>query len=371
MPVVLDVGTDNLKLLNDDLYLGERHARVRGQRYDDFIEEFVQCIQRLYPHAMLHWEDFGAGNAHRILERYRSDICTFNDDIQGTAAVVLAAAIAAVDATGARMRDQRVIVHGAGSAGVGIADLMRDVMIHEGLSPAEANRRFWCLGSRGLITEGMGDRVREFQRPYARPDGEVEGWGTGGRIGLAEVVDRVHPTILIGTSAQAGAFTESIVKSMAEHTERPIVFPLSNPTVRAEAQPVDLLRWTDGKALIATGSPFGQVRQDDEVHDIAQANNALIFPGLGLGVSVCRATRVSDGMIEAAARAAADLAEPKARGHRLLPSMRDLRTVSGAVALAVCREAEREGLATVELADPVQQVFEAMWHADYAPIDFG
>ncbi len=349
------------------MYLGERHARVRGERYDQFIHQFVEVVGRLFPNALLHWEDFAADNAHRILVTYRDECCTFNDDIQGTAAVVLAAALSGVQRAGERMRDQRVIVYGAGSAGIGIADAMRDAMVGEGLSREEANRRFWCLGSKGLITEGM-PSVRDFQRPYARPDAEVKGWGSGGRIGLGDVVKRVKPTILIGSSAHAGAFTESIVRDMAAHTARPIIMPLSNPTPRAEAKPVDLIAWTEGRALIATGSPFAPVHYGDVTYEIAQANNALVFPGLGLGVAVCKATRVSDGMIEASARAVAAMAQGNGPGAPLLPSINQLRTVSAAVALAVCKAAADEGLAQVELSDPVQQVFAHMWRPNYAEV---
>ncbi|MCH8613818.1 NAD-dependent malic enzyme [Arsenicicoccus dermatophilus] len=371
IPVVLDVGTDNLELLNDDLYLGVRHARVRGERYDAFIEKFVEVTTRLYPHAMLHWEDFGASNAHRILERYRGEICTFNDDVQGTAAVVAAAALAGVKALGERMSDQRIVVHGAGTAGVGIADLMRDMMIREGLSPEAANQRFWCLGSRGLITTALGDRVRDFQRPYARSDQDVTGWRltTPGRIGLADVVRGVHPTILIGTSGQPGAFTEAIVRDMAAHTSHPIVMPLSNPTSLAEATPAQIVEWTGGKAAIATGSPFAPVVYQNRTYHVAQANNALVFPGLGLGVSVCRATRVSDGMIAAAAEAIAGISGITRPEEPLLPSITQLRYVSATVALAVVKAAQGEGLATVEIGNPVQAVYQRMWHPVYPELE--
>ncbi len=370
IPIVLDVGTDNLALLNDEFYLGERHARVRGERYDEFIEQFVATVTTMFPYAMLHWEDFGAGNATRILQRYRNRCCTFNDDIQGTAAVVLAAALSAVKAAGGRIRDQRVVIYGAGTAGIGIADVIREAMIREGLSEQEAQARFWCLGSRGLLTEELGDRIRPFQRPYARTREEVAGWDRDrpGRIDLADVVRNIHPTILIGTSAQPGAFTEAIVRDMAAHTPRPIIMPLSNPTVRVEARPADILTWTDGRAFIATGSPFAPVTYSEVTHTLAQANNAFIFPGLGLGVSVCRASRISDGMIAAAAEAVAALVGTRRPGDSLLPPTSQLRTVSGTVALAVCRAAAEEGLATVELHDPVQQVFGAMWQPTYTQI---
>jgi malate dehydrogenase (oxaloacetate-decarboxylating) len=367
IPVVLDMGTDNLALLNDEMYIGNRHARVRDQRYDDLIEAYVTAATKLFPRAMLHWEDFGASNARRILDKYAAEVCTFNDDMQGTAAVVMAAAFAAVRATGSRMGDQRVVIHGAGTAGMGIADLMRDEMVREGLSPQEATRRFWALGSGGLLIDDSA-RLRDFQVPYARPAAEVAGWakpGPGEGPGLAEVVANAQPTMLIGTSTQAGAFTESIVRQMASTVDRPIIMPLSNPTSKAEAVPEDLIRWTDGRALVATGSPFPPVEHGGVTYRIAQANNALVFPGLGLGVTVARAARITDGMITAAAEAVAGLSDATTRGASLLPPVTDLRMVSAAVAIAVARAAEQEGLAQAPLDDPVQQVHQAMWRPQY------
>jgi malate dehydrogenase (oxaloacetate-decarboxylating) len=367
IPVVLDVGTDNLALLNDEMYIGNRHARVRDQRYDDLIDAYVTAATKLFPHAMLHWEDFGASNARRILNKYAGDVCTFNDDMQGTAAVVMAAAFAAVKATGSRMRDQRVVIHGAGTAGMGIADMMRDEMVREGLSPQEATRRFWALGSGGLLTDDS-TRLRDFQVPYARPAAEVADRakpGPGEGPGLAEVVANAQPTMLIGTSTQAGAFTESIVRQMASTVDRPIIMPLSNPTSKAEAVPEDLIRWTDGRVLVATGSPFPPVEHGGVTYRIAQANNALVFPGLGLGVTVARAARITDGMITAAAEAVAGLSDATTRGASLLPPVTDLRMVSAAVAIAVARAAEKEGLAQAPLEDPVQQVHQAMWRPQY------
>ncbi len=370
VPVVLDVGTDNLRLLDDPMYLGNRHPRVRGRRYDDFIDAFVTAVTTLFPNALLHWEDFGASNARRILERYDPTCCTFNDDMQGTAAVVLAAVFAALGATGARLRDQRVVVHGAGTAGIGIADMLRDAMVREGLSREEAVQRFWALGSRGLLIEERASELRDFQVPYARPTGETAGWaGPGGSIGLAEVVSRAQPTILIGTSAQPGAFSEPIVRTMAASAERPVILPLSNPTSLCEALPEDLVAWTDGRALVATGSPFPPVHHDGTEHVIAQANNALVFPGLGLGVSVVKARRVSTGMLTAAAAAVAELSDAGTTGSALLPPVDDLRLVSAAVGIAVAEAAVAEGLARVELHDPVQQVHAAMWRPEYPRIE--
>ena len=367
IPVVLDMGTDNLRLLNDEMYIGNRHARVRDQRYDDLIDAYVSAATKLFPHALLHWEDFGASNARRILNKYAAEVCTFNDDMQGTAAVVMAAAFAAVKAAGNRMRDQRVVIYGAGTAGCAIADMLRDVMIGEGLSQQEAARRFWALDRPGLLTSDIPD-LRDYQQPYARPAAEVAGWsrqGVGNELTLADVVAHAQPTMLIGTSTHTGAFAEGIVRQLAATVERPIIMPLSNPTSKAEAVPEDLIRWTDGRALVATGSPFPPVSYGGHTFTIAQANNALVFPGLGLGVAVVDAERVTDGMIAAAANAVATFANATSPGAALLPPVTDLRTVSAAVAIAVARAAVGEGLAHKPLTDPVQQVYQAMWRPEY------
>ena len=371
IPVVLDVGTDNLGLLNNELYIGVPHARVRGKRYDDFVDDFVTTAARLFPRAMIHWEDFGAANAHRILDRYREDYCTFNDDIQGTAAVVLAAILAAVNVTGIDLHDQRIVVFGAGSAGIGIANLVRDTMLRTrpGESEAEALSHFWAIGINGLYVEDQPE-LMGFQRPYARTREEVAAWDVAdpSHIGLLDVVRQVRPTMLLGTSTKGGAFTEEIVREMARHTPRPIIFPLSNPTSHAEATPKDLLEWTDGQALIATGSPFSSVDHGGVRHRIAQSNNALIFPGLGLGVAVTGAQRVTEGMIAAASSALAGLMNAYRPGAPLLPMMDDLRMVSATVALAVARQAVAEGVATIALDDPIQQVYSRMWRPQYPKI---
>ena len=370
LPVVLDVGTDNLNLLNDEMYLGERHPRVRGERYDRLIDAYVTACQKLFPHAMLHWEDFGAANARRILNTYADQVCTFNDDMQGTAAVVLAAAFSAVRAAGSRLRDQRVVIHGAGTAGLGIADMMRDQMVREGLSREDATARFWALDREGLLGDDRAAHLYDFQVPYARPWDEIKDWGTpGSRPGLADVVRHARPTMLIGTSTQAGAFTEHIVRDMAAHTERPIIMPLSNPTPRAEAMPADLLAWTGGRALVATGSPFAPVELDGVTYQIAQANNALVFPGLGLGVTVARASHITDRLIAAAADAVAQLSDATRPGAPLLPPVRDLRPVSAAVAIEVVRVADAEGLAQVPIDNPIQQVHDTMWRYEYPRIE--
>jgi malate dehydrogenase (oxaloacetate-decarboxylating) len=371
IPVVLDTGTDNPALLGEEMYLGNRHPRVRGERYDELIEAYVTTAAKMFPKAMLHWEDFGAANARRILTKYAGSYCTFNDDMQGTAAVVLAAALGAVRAAGTPMRDQRVVIHGAGTAGIGIADALRQAMISGGLSPDEATGRFYALGSKGLLTSDYPGTLRDFQVPYARQAAEVASWerDQDGRIGLAEVVTRSQPTMLIGTSTQPGVFSEAIVTEMAAHASRPIIMPLSNPTSHSEARPADLVAWTEGRALIATGSPFPPVPYNGVDHQIAQANNALIFPGLGLGVTVSRARRVSEGMLAAAAYALAGLSDPTAPGAAVLPPVTSLRDVSIAVAVAVARAAQAEDLAAVPLDDPDRQVREAMWMPAYPKIE--
>jgi malate dehydrogenase (oxaloacetate-decarboxylating) len=371
IPVVLDAGTDNEALLAEDLYPGARHPRVRGERYDQLIDAYVSTATRLFPHAMLHWEDFGAANANRILHRYAGTCCTFNDDIQGTAAVVLAAALCATRAAGTAMRDQTVVIHGAGTAGIGIADVLRQVMIDDGLSRDQATSRFYALGSKGLLTTDYPGTLRDFQVPYARPAAEVVGWqrDADGRIGLAEVVTRTRPTMLIGTSTQPGAFSEQIVTEMAAHTERPVIMPLSNPTSHSEAQAADLIAWTRGRALIATGSPFPPVPYQGVEYQVAQANNALIFPGLGLGVTVSRARRVSDGMLAGAADALARLSDATAPGAAVLPPVTSLRAVSAAVAEAVARAARSEGLSDVPLDGLAERVRTAMWEPVYPKVE--
>jgi len=286
--------------------------------------------------------------------------------------VVLAAALAAARASETRMGDQRVVIHGAGTAGLGIADMLRDVMVGAGLSPEEATRRFWCLDRQGLITDDRLADLLDFQRPYARPAAEVADWtrtGAGRGPSLADVVAHVHPTMLIGTSTQAGAFTEAVVRQMAAHVGRPVIMPLSNPTSRAEAVPADLIAWTDGRALVATGSPFDPVVHEETTYRIAQANNALVFPGLGLGVAVVRARRVSDRMLAAAADAVAGLSDAGIRGAPLLPPVDNLREVSATVAVAVAEAAVADGLADVALDDPIQQIHQAMWQPEYPRVE--
>jgi len=369
IPVMLDVGTNREILLNDPLYVGNRHARVRGERYDAFIDAYVNAVTRLFPNALLQWEDFAPGNGRRILEKYRDRICTFNDDMQGTGAITLAAAISAVRVCGTPLRNQRVVIFGAGTAGIGVADQIRDAMVREGLSKDDAARRFWCVDRQGLLTTDMAGRLPDHQATYARPAGENKGWKhDGDGIGLAEVVHRVQPTMLIGASTVPGSFTEAIVKDMAAHADRPIIFALSNPPVRAEANPADLITWTDGRALIATGSPFAPVTHKGVTYVVGQVNNAMLYPGLGLGTIVSRARRISEGMFAAAAGAVSSLVAVRQPGASLLPHVDDLRSVSVTIAVAVAETAAAEGLAGVEFGDIVQQVQDAMWQPEYRRI---
>ena len=369
LPVMLDVGTDRPELLEDPLYLGVRHKRPAQEPYDAFIDAYVTTALKIFPHALLHWEDFGPGNARRILDRYRAHILTFNDDMQGTGAVNLAAVLAGARASQIPLTEHRVVIFGSGTAGIGIADQLRDAMTGDGLDPAAARARLWCLDRYGLLTDDM-TGLRDFQVPYARPAAEVRDWpghGTPSGIGLAEVVGRVHPTILIGTSTQHGAFTEPIVREMAAHVDRPVILPMSNPTTLSEATPPDLLTWTGGRALIATGSPFGPVTYQGVTYQIGQANNALIFPGLGLGALLSRARRITDHMITVAARAVAGLTDTSTPGASLLPPIDDLRATSARVALAVAQAAADDGVAE-QPGITAGAVDAAMWKPQYAPV---
>jgi malate dehydrogenase (oxaloacetate-decarboxylating) len=371
IPVMLDVGTNRESLLNDPMYPGNRHARVRGERYDAFIDAYVKAAVKLFPNAMLQWEDFGPGNGRRILEKYRGRVRTFSDDFQGTGAITLAAAVSAMRVCGTLLRNQRVVIFGAGIAGIGIADLIRDVMVDGGATAEEAARRFWCVDLHGLLTTDMGDRLHDYQATYARPYAEVKSWKREGNtnvIGLAEVIRQVRPTMLVGASGITSAFKEPIVREMARHTERPIIFPLSSPPSLAEATPADLIAWTDGRALIATGSPFTPVTHKGITHVIGQANNAMLYPGLGLGTIVSRSRLISVGMLAAAANALSSLVAVRLPGASLLPHIDDLRSVTVTVAVAVAEAAVAEGLATVDLEDIVQQVEDAMWQPEYRRI---
>jgi malate dehydrogenase (oxaloacetate-decarboxylating) len=364
IPVSLDVGTDRESLLNDPLYVGNRHSRVRGERYEALVAAYVDAATKLFPHALLHFEDFGASNARRILNRYRDQVRIFNDDIQGTGAITVAAILAGLRVAKARASEQRVVIFGAGTAGMGIADQIRTIMVGEGLSEEEARRRFWCVDKQGLLVDDMSD-LHDFQQPYARARDEVSGWSS---TDLAGVVANVHPTIVVGTSTVGGAFTEEIVRQMAKHIERPLIFPLSNPTERIEAIPADLIQWTEGCALLGTGTPWDPVPYKGIAYQIGQANNALIYPGIGLGTIVSHAEHVTDGMLLAASEAIAGLVEVNRPGASLLPDVENLRASSATVAVAVAKQAAEDGVAE-PLEDPVEAVQEAMWQAVYPPLE--
>ncbi|MFF3514694.1 NAD-dependent malic enzyme [Streptomyces sp. NPDC002573] len=366
LAVSLDVGTDRKSLLNDPLYIGNRHPRVRGADYDAFIEKYLRTASSMFPDALLHFEDFGPGNARRILEKYAGTYRIFNDDVQGTGAITLAATLSAVKVSGVPMRDQRLVVFGAGTAGVGIADQLRDAMIRNGASPEQATAQVWLIDKQGLLTRDMDD-LRDYQRPYARDRAEVAGWAAdGGAISLATTVREAKPTILLGTSTVHGAFTREVVEAMAEGTERPIVFPISNPTSRIEAMPADVIAWSQGKALVAVGIPVPPVEFGGVTYEIGQANNALLYPGLGLGTIVSGASRVTAGMLLAAAQAVADQVDVSMPGASLLPPVENLRQSSAITATAVVGAAVNEGVASHKPDDPGRAVRDAMWEPVYA-----
>jgi len=371
IPVMLDVGTDRQSLLDDPMYIGNRHRRVPPAEYDAFLEAFVTAVRRLFPRALLHWEDVATANARRLLTRYRDVLPSFNDDVQGTGAVNMAAVLAAVKATGIELPGHRFVIFGAGSAGTGIADQLTAALVASGLSDAEARAQFWAVDRHGLIVADT-DGLSEAQRQYARESAEVTDWhrdGTVGGITLAEVVRRVHPTVLIGTSARGGAFTEDIVKDMAAHADRPVIMPMSNPTELAEARPADLMEWTGGRALVATGSPFDPVTYRGTTYVIGQANNALVFPGLGLGAIAVRASKITDGMLSAAAHAVASLVDTSAAGAPLLPQVEALRDTSLTVAVAVAGAAIADGVAASKVPDDLAGHVQAlMWQPVYRPV---
>jgi malate dehydrogenase (oxaloacetate-decarboxylating) len=370
LPILLDVGTDNRELLTDPLYLGWRHERVRGKEYDDFIEAFVAAIMQKFPHVLLQWEDFSKHNAPRILERYRDRLCTFNDDIQGTGAVTVAGLLAATKLTHTKLSEQRIVILGAGSSAIGISDQIVAAMMVEGAMELEARSKLWLVDSQGLVHSGRA-KVEPFKQKYAQAIEGTLHWKLNdpSKLGFADVVKNVQPTILIGTSAQPGAFTEEIVREMAKHVERPVIFPLSNPTSKCEATPSDLLAWTEGRALVATGSPFPAVVYEGRVIRIGQCNNSFVFPGVGLGVIASGARRVTDAMFAAAARVLSEFApvlhDPEAP---LYPSLELVREVSLRVALEVAREAQRAGLAATDLDKLEQTVRGKMWKPHYVPL---
>jgi malate dehydrogenase (oxaloacetate-decarboxylating) len=369
LPILLDVGTNNESLLDDPLYLGLRQRRVPTAEYDAFIEAFVAAVVRRFPRALLQWEDFSKHNAARLLAKYRDRACTFNDDIQGTGAVTLAGVLAATAAIGERLRDQRFVMLGAGSSAIGISDQLVTAMLSEGATVAEARSAIWLTDSEGLVHNGR-TNLEATKARYAQPLARLDRWdrGTASHVDFATVVRHVHPTVLIGTSAQPGAFTEAIVRDMAAHCARPIIFPLSNPTSKSEAVPADLLAWTDGRAMVATGSPFPAVESLGTTVRIGQCNNAFIFPGVGLGIIAARAERVSDAMFVAAARALSEWSPARrTRGESLYPALEQVRKVARDVALAVADEAQRSGLAPRTTSEELlARLGVQIWEPSYA-----
>ncbi|BDC50588.1 NAD-dependent malic enzyme [Bryobacterales bacterium F-183] len=368
IPVMLDVGTNREALLQDPTYIGNRHPRIRGEQYDRFIETYVEAVRRRFPLALLQWEDLAPPNGRRILDKYRAQMCTFNDDMQGTGAICLAAAISAARVRGTRLHTERIVVFGAGAAGIGVADQMASAMVAEGLPEQEARKRFWLVDQQGLLTTETTD-LKDHQVPYARPARESSRWKrTASGVGLAEVVRNVQPTVLVGASNVSQAFTSAIVDDMASHTERPVFLILSRPQLHAEASPADLISWTGGNALIATGNLYSPFTYNGLTYVIAQLSNALISPGLALGAVVCRATRISDGMLAAAASAVSSLVTVRHQGASLLPHLDDLRLGSKVVAAAVIEAARAEGIAGVKIGSIERQIDSLMWQPAYSPI---
>ncbi|EPA2382920.1 NAD-dependent malic enzyme [Listeria monocytogenes] len=362
LPVVIDAGTNNETLLNDPLYLGNKRPRLSESEYDAFIASFVNVMKEVFPKAILHWEDFGRANASRILHNYRDKICTFNDDIQGTGAMVVAAVLATIQVSRIPLSEQKIIIFGAGTAGIGIADqLSAQLMRETGLPFEKAKKHFYLVDRKGLVLDNMTD-LTTGQKKYAHPSAE---WSNVPTDTLENLVEAVHPTMLIGCSGVTGAFKESIVKKMTQYTERPTILPLSNPTKLAEATASDLIQWTDGKALIVTGSPSKPVEYQNTTYEIGQANNALLYPGLGLGALVTRAKYITDDMLAAASMAVAEQISPNKAGAALLPHVRTLRETSRAVAIAVANQAIKENIHQVELTNVIEAIELEMWQPIY------
>lgn len=368
LPIMLDVGTDNPHLLQDEMYLGWRHKRVRGESYDAFIDTFIQEIKSAFPTSFLHFEDFGRSNARRILENYQTQHCVFNDDMQGTGVVTLAALLAAVHASKIPLQNQRAIVFGAGTAGVGIADQLCQSMVRSGIEESVARRQIWLIDKHGVVLQGGAD-IAPFQLPYARPEDELGLWPDHERD-LLSVVKKIKPTILVGCSTVRGAFTEEVVRTMSEQVAQPVIFPLSNPNENAEQTPENVLNWSDGRALIATGSPFEPVHYQGKEITIAQCNNALAFPGIGLGVLAVKAKKLTDNMLWAAAEAISK--ESPVRKDELLPLLPNVEGIphlAKVVAIRVAKQAIKDNVATIVPPDSVEDFIQAqLWKPAYRPI---
>jgi malate dehydrogenase (oxaloacetate-decarboxylating) len=370
LPILLDLGTDNQERQHDPIYIGWRHERVRGQEYDDFIESFVAAVIARWPHVLLQWEDFAGTNAARLLERYRDRLCTFNDDIQGTAAVATATLLAAINVTGTPLKEQRIAMLGFGSAGVGIASLMVSAMVEAGLSLDQARGRVYAVDKDGLLVEGYPD-LHPTQQPFVKKRETVGGWKLAqpGKIGLLDVIRNARPTVVIGVSGQPGVFTEEMVRAMISYCQRPVIFPLSNPTSRSEATPQDLLNWSNGAAVIGTGSPFPPVSVNGRSIPIDQTNNSYVFPGVALGVISSQARRVTDSMFMAAAKTLAGLSPTqKDKQGQLLPPVTEIRSVSIQIAIAVAEQARKENLALLPPGDDLEAAVRGnVWEPRYLP----
>ena len=369
LPIILDVGTDSREHLDDPQYIGWQHERMRGEAYDAFIATFVGAVRERWPHVLLHWEDFAIGNANRLLARYRDSLCTFNDDIQGTAAIAVGTLLSAINVTGTPLNEQRVAVFGAGSAGTGICALLWRAMVDAGLPEPEARNRFYLVDRDGLLVDGMSG-LQPFQEPFTQQRAALSSWilASPDRIGLGDVVANARPTVLIGTSGQPHAFHEAVVRATADRVRRPVIFPLSNPTERAEATPQDLMEWTEDRAVIGTGSPFPPVERDGHTFRVDQTNNAYVYPGIGLGAIAAKARRISDGMFLAAARTVAEMSPAKHDPQaNLLPPLVRSRELSFHVAMAVAKQAQAGGLATVVSDEALIAAVKAkMWEPVYA-----
>ncbi len=362
LPVVLDAGTNNQKLLDDPLYLGNRHARIKGSRYYEFVDQFVTTAEKLFPNLYLHFEDFGRDNAANLLNKYQDQITTFNDDIQGTGIIVLAGILGALNISKEKMTAQRYLSFGAGTAGAGITKRIYDEFLQQGLSPEEAKKHFYLVDKQGLLFDDDETLTPE-QKPFARSRSEFA--DPESLTTLENVVKEIHPTILVGTSTQPGTFTEQVVKEMAAHTDRPIIFPLSNPTKLAEAKAADLIKWTAGKALVATGIPAADVEYNGVNYQIGQANNALVYPGLGLGVIASTATVLNDEMISAAAHSLGGIVDPTQPGAAVLPPVSKLDHFSTTVAMAVGNSAIQQKLTREAITDIKQAIDQTKWQPQY------
>lgn len=362
MPLVIDAGTNREELLNNPMYLGNRHERVRGEKYDAFIDQFVQTAEKLFPKLYLHWEDFGRSTAADILNRYKKEIPTFNDDIQGTGIVVLGGIFGAMDITGEKLTDQVYLCYGGGSAGAGIADRVHAEMVSEGLSPEEAYKHFFMIDKQGLLFDDMED-LTPAQKPFAKKRADFE--NAGDMTGLLEVIKTVKPTILVGTSTNAGAFTKEVIEAMCANTERPVIFPISNPTKKLEATAQQVIEWSDGKAFVATGVPSGTINYKGVDYEIGQANNALIYPGLGLGMLASEASLLTNEMIGAAAHSLSGIVNPGQPGAPVLPPFKYVADVSIKVAEAVAKKAQEQGLAQAEEKDMAKAVRDLKWYPKY------